>query len=240
MNFIEIKNVTYKSSSNNIVLDDISLTIKEKDFVIICGANGSGKSTLVKLLNGLVIPDKGEVFVSNIEVKKNLRKVRELVGMVFQNTDSQIVGETIYDDIAFGLENLSLDEKVIRKRVVDIIEEFDLMEILNTPPYSLSGGEKKKLCIASVLVMKPKVIVFDEPFMSLDFFSKKKIMKEIIKLHKKGHTIIVITHNLDEIIKYANKILIMSKGNVAGYGKPNDFLNMLENFGVKKPYEQKF
>ena len=236
MSFIEIKNITLKKPNGSLILDNINLTINEKSFVVICGENGSGKSTLVKNLNGLVFPDEGKITIDNgLEVKKNLSKARQIVGMVFQHTDSQIVGETVYDDIAFGLENLSLKNDEIEKKVSNILEEFNLTNVAEVCPHYLSGGEKKKLCIASILVMEPKIIVFDEPFTSLDFYGVKKILKEIVKLHKNGHTIIVITHNLEEIINYTDRLIVMNKGKIVMDGKPKNLLNKIENFGVKKP-----
>jgi len=235
VNIIEIKNLSHSFLDGTLGINGVNLSIKEGEFIVIGGQNGSGKTTLLKHLNGLLLPTKGTVLVKGVEVSRNIKKIRQMVGMVFQNADSQIVGETVYADVAFGPENLCLDRQEIEKRVSAALESVDLAQHADKSPHLLSGGEKRRLSIAGILAMEPKIIVFDEPFSSLDYPGVRQVLEQIISLHQSGHTIIITTHDIEKIITHANRLLIMEDGKVVRDGMPDKILQEAEVFGVRMP-----
>jgi biotin transport system ATP-binding protein len=240
MNIIEIKNLTHRFSDNCIGLDRVSLKIQEGEFVVIAGANGSGKTTLLRHLNGLLFPDDGTVRVSGFSVAQRPKQARQCVGMVFQDADTQIVGETVYDDVAFGPENLCLPEQEIQKRVEDSLKAVGLWEFRYHRPHFLSGGEKRRLAIAGVLTMKPRVLVFDEPFSNLDYPGIRQVLSQMLKLHRQGHTMLVTTHDLEKVIAHAQRLIIMQKGQLVRDGLPGDLVEEVEQFGIRRPCSFQF
>jgi biotin transport system ATP-binding protein len=235
MNIIEIKNLSHRFADGTIGLENINLTIREGTFVIIAGQNGSGKTTLLKHLNGILLPTAGTIHLAGRPVSENLAKARQMVGMVFQDADSQIVGETVYDDVAFGPENLCLDKNEIKKRVSKSLKIVGLMDFEDQKPHLLSGGEKRRLAIGGILAMEPKVLVFDEPFSSLDYPGVKQVLKQIISLHRSGHTVLVAAHDLEKVIAHADRLVIMKNGSVVKDGIPSQLLGNLEAFGIREP-----
>ena len=203
--------------------------------MVIAGANGSGKTTLLRHLNGLLLPTAGKVRLNGIPVDKDLLKARQFVGMMFQDADSQIVGETVYDDVAFGPENLKLERAKIKKRVVAALEAVGLSDLSDHRPHLLSGGEKRRLAIAGILAMKSKIFVFDEPFSSLDYPGVKQVLQHILALHKSGHTILITTHDIEKIIRHADRLILMQRGKVVRDGIPADIMADVEAFDVRKP-----
>jgi biotin transport system ATP-binding protein len=235
MKIIEIENLSHRFADGTHGLKNINLTIEEGAFVVIAGPNGSGKTTLLKHLNGLLLPTTGTVRVAGIPVPENLISVRQMVGMVFQDPDSQIVGETVSDDVAFGPENLCLDRSEVKRRVARALDLVNLLDFKNQKPHLLSGGEKRRLAIAGILAMEPKVLVFDEPFSSLDYPGIKQVLKQIISLHQAGHTILVAAHDLEKVIAHADRLVIMNHGKVVKNGLPGQLLGELEAFGIRQP-----
>jgi biotin transport system ATP-binding protein len=155
--------------------------------------------------------------------------------MMFQDADSQIVGETVYEDVAFGPENLCLERAAIQKRVNRALRVVGLQDLADQRPHLLSGGEKRRLAIAGVLAMEPRVIVFDEPFASLDYPGVKQVLQHILDLHRSGHTIVVTTHDLEKIIAHADRLIIMQGGKIVRDGSPAEIVGHLEAFGVREP-----
>ena len=235
MDIIEIENLQHRFSDGTLGLDQINLRIKAGAFVVVAGPNGSGKTTLIRHLNGLLQPTAGRVLVDGVSVRKDLLRARRLVGMMFQDADSQIVGETVRDDVAFGPENLRLDVAQIDERVSAALEAVGLREFADQRPHLLSGGEKRRLAIAGILAMEPKVIVFDEPFASLDYPGVKQVLKQILVLHQSGHTILVITHDLEKVLAHADRLVIMHKGRIVKDGVPPEIVDQIESFGVRAP-----
>jgi biotin transport system ATP-binding protein len=235
MNIIEIKDLTHRFSNGAVGLDRIDLRVKAGEFVVVCGPNGSGKTTLLRHLNGLLLPESGSISISGLDVTENAATVRQLVGMVFQDADSQIVGETVFDDVAFGPENLLLSRDEIHERVTGALSAVGLGHLADQRPYLLSAGEKRRLAIAGVLAMIPRVIVFDEPFSNLDYPGIQQVLSQILSLHKTGHTIVVATHDLSKVYAYADRILLMRDGRIVRDGKPDQLLPEVGAFGVEKP-----
>jgi biotin transport system ATP-binding protein len=235
MFIIEIENLSHRFEDGTLGLDRISLQIREGAFVVIAGPNGSGKTTLIRHLNGLLLPTVGSVKLAGVPVRHDLLRARCLVGMMFQDADSQIVGETVYEDVAFGPENLRLDRNRIGERVTQALEAVDLADFAGQSPHLLSGGEKRRLAIAGILAMAPRVIAFDEPFASLDYPGVKQVLKQILALHQSGHTILVVTHDLEKVIAHADRLIIMQKGKIVKDGVPADIVTAVETYGVRVP-----
>lgn len=198
-------------------LDDINLEIEEGEFVGVIGHTGSGKSTLLQHLNGLLKPSNGKVYVDGLDIwekPENARKARFMVGLVFQYPEYQLFEETVYKDIAFGPKNMGLDEEEVDKRVREAIEFVGLSEdFLRKSPFELSGGQKRRVAIAGVIAMEPKIIILDEPTAGLDPKGRDDILEHIKMYHKeKKSTVLLVSHSMEDIAKYSSKILVLKKG----------------------------
>ncbi|MBW1615118.1 MAG: ABC transporter ATP-binding protein [Deltaproteobacteria bacterium] len=232
MEHIKIENLTYAFKENRFKLNKINLVINKGEFILFAGKNGSGKTTLLRHINGLIIPDKGDVYISGISVKKNRKKARKLAGMIFQDADAQIVGETVYEDVAFGPENLKIKRKDINQRVKEALKAVGLTEFEHKTSYNLSGGEKRRLAIAGILAMKPEIIIFDEPFSNLDYDGILQIIEQIKFLIKEKKTILMATHDLEKVVRYADKAVIMDNGKITAFGTPSEISEKLTQFGL--------
>ncbi len=235
---IEIEHLYHHFSDGSVGLDNVNLTVREAEFVVIAGANGSGKTTLLKHLNGLLLPQKGLVRVCGNSVAQKPKAARQCVGMVFQDADTQIVGETVYEDTAFGPENLSLEDSDIQKRVCEALKAVGLWELRHQRPHLLSGGEKRRLAVAGVLAMKPKIIVFDEPFSNLDYPGTRRLLFQMLLLHKHGRTLIITTHDLEKVAAHAQRLIVMKRGKLVRDGKPSELAGDLEKFGIREPWSK--
>ncbi|MDL2321323.1 energy-coupling factor ABC transporter ATP-binding protein [Desulfosarcina sp. OttesenSCG-928-B08] len=232
---LRVSHLSHRFPDGTLALDQVNLDIAAGELVVLAGANGSGKTTLLRHLNGLLLPQSGDVEVNGVSVKKNPKAAREIVGMVFQDADSQIVGETVYDDAAFGPENLKLDRQTIDERVRKALSVVGLLEMADKPSWGLSGGQKRRLAIAGVLAMNPAVIVMDEPFSNLDYPSLCQVRDQILALHQNGRTLVIATHELEKIIQYAGRLVVMEKGRVVRDGAPQDMAGNLEPYGICSP-----
>ena len=235
MNIIEIQNLSHQFADGSFGIRNVSLTIEEGSFVIISGPNGSGKTTLMRHLNGLLLPSAGTIKLDGVAVSEDVVKARQFVGMMFQDADSQIVGETVYEDVAFGPENLCLERAEIKRRVAHALNTAGLTEFSEQRPHLLSGGEKRRLAIAGILAMHPRVIVFDEPFASLDYPGVQQVLRHILNLHQSGRTILMVTHDLEKVIAHADRLVVMQNGQIVKDGLPHMILPDVENFGVRQP-----
>ena len=235
MPMIAIENLDHRFSNRQWGLKRINLHIEHGEFIVIAGANGSGKTTLLRHLNGLLHPSSGRVALDGSDVAKNLKHARQVVGMVFQDADSQIVGETVYDDVAFGPENLCLPSDEINRRVTLALKSVDLLDLSLQSPHLLSGGEKRRLAIAGVLAMQPQVLAMDEPFANLDFPGTREVLKQILFLHRAGHTIVIATHDVEKVIAHADRLVILQRGEVVRTGTPDEIMDDLESFGIRRP-----
>lgn len=221
---ITAKNLKYVYKSpagDKVALDNVNLKIDEGEFVAIIGTNGSGKSTLAKHFNALLIPTEGKIFVDGADTsdEKNFLRIRQNVGMVFQNPDNEIVAAIVEDDVAFGPENLGVAPEEIRRRVDSALAVVNMSEYKKFSPAKLSGGQKQRIAIAGVLAMRTKIIVFDEPTAMLDPQGRREILNTVKKLHAEGMTIIYITHFPEEAAQ-AEKIIVMDTGKIIDAGTP--------------------
>jgi biotin transport system ATP-binding protein len=232
---IETSHLCHRYADGTTALDDVSLFFEEGEFTVIAGANGSGKTTLLRHFIGLLAPTSGSVTVEGRSVQKNLLAARQKVGMVFQDADSQIVGETVYDDAAFGPENLKLARAQIDRRVAAALAAVELAGLAHKRPHHLSGGEKRRLAIAGVLAMAPRVLLMDEPFSNLDYPATCRVLQQIRELHALGHTLIITTHDLEKVIAYARRLVVMCEGRVVSDGIPEQVIQGVERFGIRPP-----
>lgn len=240
MNIVEVRNLSHRTIDGKLILDSINLAIETAEFVVVAGPNGSGKSSLFKHLNGLLTPSEGSVLINGIPVADDVKRARKLVGMIFQEADAQIVGETVFDDAAFGPENLGFSPAEVQKMVDKTLELVGLAHLRELPPHLLSGGEKRRLAIAGVLTMAPRVLVFDEPFSNLDYSGIKQVLAQMAALHSDGHTIVVSTHTLETVAGMADRLILMQAGKVVKDGSFDKILHSVEDFGIRMPEAIRF
>lgn len=232
---IKIENVTYEYKS---LIDDsvqtavknLSLEVKKGEFLVILGHNGSGKSTLAKMMNGLLMPSSGEVFVKgmNTNDEDHIWDIRESAGIVFQNPDNQIVATIVEEDVAFGPENQGVPQAEIRRRVDESLAIVEMSDYKKHAPHLLSGGQKQRVAIAGILAMNPDCIIFDEPTAMLDPNGRIEVMDTIKRLNQvEGKTIILITHYMDEAVE-ADRVLVMSDGEILMEGNPKEVFSQVE------------
>lgn len=232
---IDVRNISHTFFDGYKAIDDLSFTVQPGEFILIAGRNGSGKTSLIRHLNGLLQPDTGTVFVKGKDVSKFDLHARKTVGMIFQDPDTQIIADTVFDEVAFGLENLKIDRRIINEKVTDILTKMNLVHLEDKNPCFLSGGEKRKLAIGGVLVMAPEVIVFDEPFSNLDYPAICQVRATIIDLNQAGHTIIIAAHDVETVIDKADRMIIMENGRIQRDAPPKQVVKELESFGVREP-----
>lgn len=231
---IKIENVTYEYTTAEdeefSALKGVSLDIKKGEFLVILGHNGSGKSTLAKLMNSLLLPTSGKVFVKGMDTTdaNKIWDIRQSAGMVFQNPDNQLVATIVEEDVAFGPENQGIPPKEIRERVDRALEIVEMTKYRNHAPHLLSGGQKQRIAIAGVLAMKPDCIILDEPTAMLDPSGRKEVMKTIKKLNSEEEkTIVHITHYMDEAVE-ADRIIVMEEGQIVLEGTPKEVFSQVE------------
>ncbi len=238
---IQVKNLShiYDHENKRYGIKNINLSINKGEFIILAGRNGSGKTTLLRHFNGLLSPTSGEILVFGHPIKNNLIQVRKKIGMVFQDADAQIVGETVFDEVAFGPENLKWTRKTINQKVKLTLDNLGLTQFVHRNPATLSGGEKRKLAVAGILVMDPEVILFDEPFSNLDFPGSLSLLSIINSLNKQGITIIIATHDIEKIIDQATRMIIMDNGIVKKDDLPCKLVKTVEQYGIREPCSSK-
>jgi energy-coupling factor transport system ATP-binding protein len=238
---IQVKNIfyTYQKKATNATqaLMDVSLEIKDNDFLAIVGETGSGKSTLAQMFNALLIPDKGDVLVNDYIVNyknrksRKLRGLRKQVGLVFQFPEYQLFEETVEKDVAFGVKNFGVKGEEALNRAHEALKQVGLDEsYFKRAPFDLSGGEKRKVAIAGILAIDPDILIFDEPTAGFDPQSSKDLMNLITEFHKNGKTIIIITHDMDLVNTYTKKVFMMEQGKLAFQGTPSDLFSFIKGY----------
>ena len=249
MSIIKIKDVIYEYLKRNEqgeveesvqAVNGVTIDIEQGEFVAILGHNGSGKSTLAKHLNAILKPTSGTIYVKEMDTKddSHLLDIRQTTGMVFQNPDNQIIGTVVEEDVAFGPENLGVPTKEIWERVIKSLEAVNMTAYREHSPNKLSGGQKQRIAIAGVVAMEPECIVLDEPTAMLDPIGRKDVIEAIHELNReKKITIILITHNMNEVID-ADKVYVMDHGKVVLKGSPREIFREVEtmkSYGLEVP-----
>ncbi|MBR3446562.1 MAG: energy-coupling factor transporter ATPase [Oscillospiraceae bacterium] len=247
MPILEAKDLTYTYSIGSpfekTAVDHINLQIEQGEFVGIIGHTGSGKSTLMQMMNGLLKPTAGTVLLDGKDIWEkdaDRRSVRFQVGLVFQYPEYQLFEETVYKDIAFGPKNMGLDEKEIDRRVRETAEAVGLREeLLEKAPYALSGGQKRRVAIAGVMAMEPRVLILDEPTAGLDPKGRTKILSQLREYHKRtGCTVMLVSHSMEDVAKYVSRLLVLSHAKVVCYDTPANVFargDELEKMGLALP-----
>lgn len=247
---IEFQNVSFRYDSEEegvqlpLVAENLNLQIHEGEFVAILGHNGSGKSTLAKLTNAILLPTSGKVLVDGMDTSnEELKiKIRQTVGMVFQNPDNQIVATIVEEDVAFGPENLGVEPKEIRRRVDESLKAVGMYEFRKREPHRLSGGQKQRVAIAGIIAMLPRCIVLDEPTAMLDPRGRQEVMSTMLKLNREmGMTVVFITHFMDEAVQ-ADRVVVMDDAKIIMDGKPKEVFKQverLEEIGLDVPQPTK-
>ena len=226
MNKLEVRNLSFSYSDQQVAIDDISFTIEKGSFVVVLGQNGSGKSTLAKLIIGLLEKNSGEIYFDDELMEgKNIRNLQTKTALVFQNPDNQFIGVTVEDDIAFGLENKQFPHEKMQEEINRFAESVNMLDYLKKEPINLSGGQKQRVALAGALILRPEILILDEATSMLDPKGKSTVRKVINKIHQENPelTIISITHDVDEAL-LADNVLILSKGKLVKSGKPKEIL----------------
>lgn len=233
--FIEFSNVKFTYPSGQEALRGVSFRITHGEKVALLGLNGAGKSTILQLTNGLLLPSSGEVNIGGVPVtKKTLSLVRKAIGMVFQNPDDQLFMPTVEEDVAFGPANMRLPLEEIRKRVREALTDVEALDLIHRSPAQLSGGQKRRVAIATVLSMKPDILVLDEPTSNLDWKARRSLM-EIIRGF--SHTCLIATHDLGLVKEMCQRTIIINKGEIIADSKTQHILSdrkLLEMLGIKE------
>ena len=224
---IKIEHLTKIFSDKTQALDDVSFQINKGDFLVLAGSNGSGKSVLMSLIAGLDDPTSGTI---NVDGE---------VGLVFQDADAQILGETPFEDVSFGAKNAGLKKTELQKAVEDALKAVGLENKATAYARSLSGGEKRRLAVAGILAMQRQIIIFDEPFANLDWPGVKLVCQILVELKQQGNTIILLTHEIEKVLALANRFIVLDKGKIRFDGTPEQGLNQnLEQWFIKNPLTQ--
>jgi biotin transport system ATP-binding protein len=218
-------------------LESVSLAVRKGEFIVFAGRNGSGKTILMRHMNGLLKPSRGDVLYRGRPVSDDLAAVRRKIGLIFQNPDTQIVCSTVREEIAFGPENLRLPRGEIDRRVEAALSRFGLSRLAGRSTATLSGGEKRKLCIAAVAVMEPEILALDEPFIGLDRDGVTEVLGTVVDLHAAGTTVFLITHEIEKVLAHAGRLIVIDGGRIREDGPPAGLIGKLERYGIKNPQD---
>lgn len=243
MSLIEIKNLSFSYDKSYKALNNINLSVDKGKIIGILGVSGSGKSTLVQIIDGLLKPDSGTVFFNNTDIFQNPKKIQNFrfkIGLILQNPEDQLFGETVFKDISFGPSNMNLHDDEIKIRVLEAINFVDLPKsILDKSPFEISGGEKRRTAIAGIIAMNPDVLILDEPTANLDFEGREKLLSQIKKYHKHyNKTIILISHDVNDILSLADKVVIMKNGEIKAFDETEKIFKnqeLLNNLQIEMP-----
>lgn len=226
---IEVKNLSFRYPNGVEALKGVSLTIKNGEFVAIMGQNGAGKTTLVKHFNGLLKPSEGIVRVNGVETTKtSVAALSRNAGFVFQNPDHQLFSETVEDEIAFALKNFGFNEETREKRITWALNLLSLSQYRKTSPFLLSGGERKRVALASVLAWDPETLILDEPTIGQDYQQKEKLRQFIVQMQSQGKTVVIVTHDVEFVAECNPRVLLMKEGTVVADGEGKDILTTPE------------
>ena len=223
---VQIQKISRRFADRTVALDCVSFDIYKGDFLLVAGSNGSGKSVLMSLIAQLDEPTSG-----NVAVQKGFE-----AGLVFQDADSQILGETPWEDVMFSVKNFRLPKSEAKKRATAALEKTGLLEKKDMSARTMSGGEKRRLAVAGILSMERELLIFDEPFANLDWPGVRQVTAIMKELKAQGKTLVVLTHEIEKVMALANRFIVLDKGRLCFDGSPKDGLKLpLENYGIKNP-----
>ena len=236
---IRLENVSFRYPSGTTALHNIDLNIQGGDFVAIMGENGAGKTTLAKQLNGLLKPTEGRVIVDDEDTRKvSVAHLSRKVGLVFQNPDHLLFSETVKDEVGFGLRNFGYSPEVVERQVGRTLEALGLADYADTSPFLLSGGERKRVALASILASEPDYLILDEPTIGQDYLQKERLRNFILQLYSQGKAVVIITHDVEFVAESNPKVILLSKGSIVGQGPAESVLtkdDMVKRASLVKP-----
>jgi biotin transport system ATP-binding protein len=232
---LETKELSFSFPSKKEVLREISISVGEGELVLLCGENGSGKSLLLRALKGLLSPIKGTISIEGRDLSRQIKERNRAIGLVFQDAETQMVGQSVERDLRFGLENLKIELNEQNRRVEEVAQLLNLSHLLKERPRSLSGGEQRRVAIGGVLIMEPKILLLDEPFANLDWEGIKQVLASLASLKQAGVTIVVATHEIEKIFSLSDSLILLEKGEVVAQGSPLALLEVVERYGVRRP-----
>jgi len=236
---LEIKNLHYRYGNGEAALNGVSVDIREGEKIAVVGSNGAGKSTFFLNTNGVLTPDEGEiVYRGTVIHKKNLKELRKNIGIVFQDADNQIVASTVLAEVGFGPMNLKLPKQEVLERVEEALSYMNILEYKDRAPHYLSGGEKKRVSIADIIAMKSEIIIFDEPTAGLDPLNSEMLEEVLEKLSAEGKTMLISTHDVNFVYRWAERVIVFSQGRLIADGTPLEIFQnkvVLEQANLKQP-----
>ncbi len=232
---LSVQHLSFFFEKDKHILKDLGFTITKGSFTLITGPNGSGKSLLLRCLKGLLQPNDGTIQFFGEDLTHKAKQRMQAVGLVFQDAETQIVGQTVEKDIRFGMENIGLPLHEQESRLEEVLTLLDLHKQKQQRPRTLSGGEKRRLAIAGVLVMDPKVLILDEPFANLDYRSVVSVLSTLLRLQQQGHTIILVSHEVDKTLAHADQVLLLDEGILVHSGSATDVFPYLQEHGIYLP-----
>jgi cobalt/nickel transport system ATP-binding protein len=236
---VSVKEVKFTYPASVSALKGVSLEVRQGERLAILGPNGSGKSTLILLIAGLLMPNEGEIQVfGEPTTSKNFQKLRSRIGLVFQDPDDQLFTPSVIEDIEYGPKNLKLPEEDVKQRSAHVLEKMGIQHLKDRPPHRLSFGEKKKVSLATALVLKPELLILDEPTANLDLVSRRGLIETLNELNRAGTTIVVSTHDVEALPELADRIIVISHGSLIGEGEIHKVLQdskLLESSGLEPP-----
>jgi cobalt/nickel transport system ATP-binding protein len=236
---LQAENLCYSYGQGKQVLEEINITVRKGEKIVVLGSNGAGKSTCFLNLNGVYRPDSGRILYRGKEIgKKDLNELRKNVGIVFQDADNQIIASTVFAEVSFGPMNLKLPREEVKKRVEDALEYMNLSSMRDRPPHYLSGGEKKRVSIADIIAMESEVVIFDEPTASLDPVNVEMLEGVLDKMNKMGKTLLISTHDVDFAYRFADRAVIFAGGRIIADGPVREVFEdeeVLNQANLKRP-----
>jgi len=236
---ISIHNVSFNYPDGPQVLHGVNLEIKDGEFVAIMGENGAGKTTLVKMFNGLLKPTKGTVEIDSVKTnEKSVAQMSREVGLIFQNPDNQLFAETVAQELGFSLRNFGFTEDIIQQRVISYLHLLDLQQYAASSPFVLSGGERKRVALAAILVWDPKHVIMDEPTIGQDYLQKERLRNFITQLVSQGKAVVIVTHDVEFVAECKPRVVLLSHGTIIGDGPATRILTdsaLVEEASLRMP-----
>lgn len=232
---LQVEDLSLSLPSHKNILTDISFSVEPNSVLLLSGRNGSGKSMLLRALKGLMPVQSGSIFLNGKDVTKKSSYRNSHIALVFQDTETQIVGQSVYKDLLFGLQNTSVKKDECEKRIAEVASLLNISHLLNKRPMELSGGEKRRVALGGVLVMKPHIIFLDEPFANLDYPGIRQVLSSIIALKENGATIVIATHEIEKVAFHCTSMMIMKKGTIAAIGEIEEVLAQATAYDIKIP-----
>ena len=235
MTLLSARGLSHKFPDGGYGIRDLDIDIFGDELLLIAGRNGSGKTVLMLHLVGLLEPTEGTVHYRGIPVSKRTDEVRNRIGIVLQDPRAQFLGQTVAEDVGFGLEFEGVEISEVERRVYESLKIMNIADLANRRPFFLSGGEQRKSALAALLVREPEALILDEPFIGLDLTGVVSITESIIDLRRRGHAVVVITHDIEKILAHADRLAIMDDGRVVASGQPGDMISRLKQHAIRTP-----